>query len=388
MSAQLPLSQIYDHNLNILMGAGASFGLLPTLSLAMKKDAEKSWSLEDLGTHFENENDQRRYKALFMHYYRSCIHPAQELHLAKIQADPAKVVVLENYGRFIETILKLLQRRKGLDRRCNVFTTNYDGCLPLAADEILRGGHIDFVINDGTRGFSKRFLQARNFNTYYCQTGIFERHQSSLPQINLINLHGSIFWQKDGSSILVDFNSDKHRLKADWAKLDAFSAHLNDPASDDTAIPDTSFQDSELDEFWAGYKELPIVNPSKWKFHETVFEEHYYQMLRLMSYELEKPNAILVTFGFSFRDEHILNLVKRSLANPQLQVFICCLDNSSREEMRSRFLGDANVQCITPSSAGKLDFTAFNDEVFTLSPAVAAEAVANAPLGALDDESV
>jgi hypothetical protein len=107
------------------------------------------------------------------------------------------------------------------------------------------------------------------------------------------------------------------------------------------------------------------VNPTKWKFHETVFEEHYYQMLRMLSYELEKPNAVLVTFGFSFADEHILNLVKRSLSNPHLQVFICCYSKGTRDTLEGEFRGYKNVQCIALDD-GSMDFTAFNKRVFML----------------------
>src|SRR5260221_8105593 len=89
-----------------------------------------------------------------------------------------------------------------------------------------------------------------------------------------------------------------------------------------------------------------LFRSTKWKFHETVYEEHYYQMLRLLSYELEKPNAVLITFGFSFADEHILNLVMRSLSNPGLQVFVCCHTAQRYEAIREKFKSYRNVQCL------------------------------------------
>lgn len=138
--------------------------------------------------------------------------------------------------------------------------------------------------------------------------------------------------------------------------------------------------DAEKRKFWDAYKQLPIVNPTKWKFHETVFEEHYYQMLRLLSYELEKPNAVLVTFGFSFADEHILNLVQRSLSNPSLQVFVCCFNKTEVDRLKVNFGSYRNVQCMSTID-GVLDFTAFNQRVLNLNlrkePAHAADAAAN-----------
>src|SRR5690606_18131416 len=99
------------------------------------------------------------------------------------------------------------------------------------------------------------------------------------------------------------------------------------------------WEDLGADEFWSKYNEIPIVNPTKWKFHETVFEEAYYQILRHLSFELERPNSVLITFGFSFSDEHILNLVQRSLSNPSLTVYISCYNDFEKFEMKSKFKG-------------------------------------------------
>ena len=129
-----------------------------------------------------------------------------------------------------------------------------------------------------------------------------------------------------------------------------------------------AFSQDQIDIFWGEYNKLPIVNPTKWKFYETVFEEHYYQMLRLLSYELEKPNSILITFGFSFADEHILRLIQRSLSNPQLHTFICCYSNNSANSMREEFKSWKNVQVIGPAEDMNMDFTNFNKYVFSLTP--------------------
>ncbi|EPP5680903.1 hypothetical protein ACUT7C_001890 [Vibrio cholerae] len=115
--------------------------------------------------------------------------------------------------------------------------------------------------------------------------------------------------------------------------------------------------------FWDSYDKLPIVNPTKWKFHETVFEEHYYQMLRLLSYRLEEQNSILISFAFSFADEHIRNLIKRSLSNHKLQVFVCCFNDKEHETMYGYFSGYKNVTLIK-FDGENLDFTKFNKAVF------------------------
>lgn len=361
----IAISDIYDKDINFLFGSGASFGLLPTLQLQLRTgNGDARYTLEELATRFEREND-RRLIPLFMHYYANCIRPAEQLSLEGAMATDSGATVIKNYRTFLMTALEMVKRRKALDRRCNVFTTNYDGCFPLVADALIREGQIDFVLNDGTRGFTQRILQARNFGAYLCQAGVFGRYQSSIPQINLIHLHGSVYWSKLGAAIQVGYDLSTRETLLDAEAiglLQPFSAALDNPALTPADLPEPEFTDEVMRAFWTRYEQMPIVNPTKWKFHETVYEEHYYQMLRLLSYELEKPNAVLITFGFSFADEHILNLVMRSLSNPGLQVFVCCFSKSGHAAMEDKFKGYRNVQCVVLDE-GVMDFTAFNEQV-------------------------
>lgn len=368
MSNAINLIDVYDKDLNFLIGSGASVGLFPTLALKIKGAEGQRQTIETLATLFEK--DDQRYDLLFMHYYATCIRPAQAFAPDNAIL-PEQRDVMKNYESFLQTVLHVLRRRKPLEKRCNVFTTNYDGCFAIAADRILRRGADDFVLNDGARGFRQRQLQARNFNAYLCQTGVFERTLTSIPQVNLIHLHGSIYWRKDSAGIIVDyFQNPDNDLVPDEARnaLAEFSATVsNDKATiDELQTPDISADSRKA--FWQTYNQLPIVNPTKWKFFETVFEEHYYQMLRLLSYELEKPNAVLITFGFSFADEHILNLVTRSLSNPHLQVFVCCYSKEELEYLSRIFQAYDNVKCIALEDE-PLNFDAFNRRVFSRSPA-------------------
>lgn len=360
----ISIQDIYNQDINFLFGSGASFGLLPTLQLQVQTGVNgRRYSLEELATKFEREKD-RRLIPLFMHYYANCIRPAENLRLQAVTTEPGTTVI-KNYRTFLLTALEMVKRRKALDRRCNVFTTNYDGCFPLVADALIEEGHVDFVLNDGARGFTRRIVQARNFGAYLCHAGVFGRYQSSIPQINLIHLHGSVYWSKQDAAIRVDYDLRERQdlLDADDLELlQPFSTALNNPVATINDLPDTGFTDEALDAFWAKYELMPIVNPTKWKFHETVYEEHYYQMLRLLSYELEKPNAVLITFGFSFADEHILNLVMRSLSNPRLQVFVCCFDVVEHTSMEQKFKGHRNVKCLVLDD-GVMNFTAFNEKV-------------------------
>lgn len=382
----ISIEDIYNQDINFLFGSGASVGLFPTLQLQVQTGVDdRRYTLEELATKFEREKD-RRLIPLFMHYYTNCIRPAEQLRLEAVTTEPG-ATVLKNYRKFLLTALEMVKRRKALDRRCNVFTTNYDGCFPLVADALIKEGHIDFVLNDGSRGFTQRIVQARNFGAYLCHAGVFGRYQSSIPQINLIHLHGSVYWSKLEATIRVDYDL-KERVSLldedDRALLQPFSDALNSPVATLDDVPDTGFTDDALNAFWAKYELVPIVNPTKWKFHETVYEEHYYQMLRLLSYELEKPNAVLITFGFSFADEHILNLVMRSLSNPRLQVFVCCFNSAERASMEQKFKGHRSVKCVALDE-GMMNFTAFNEKVLAWPDAAAAsDTAASAPNAAGD----
>lgn len=370
MVADFRINDIYDKNINFLIGSGASYGLLPTLALGIKGDDGKSQTIETLATFFDQQHDKQFQTLLFMHYYKECIEPAMKFDLKEAKIDVNQNLVLSNYNRFLDTLLIILLRRKNGDKNCNIFTTNYDGCFEHVADELLQQGGTDFVINDGARGFNRRYLQARNYNSFIYQTGVFERHRTDIPQINLIHLHGSVYWYKDQENIRIDYlgkNESRLIKSVNNEKITPFAEILNDDSKKISDLPkDINLSPEEITSFWKEYNKLPIVNPTKWKFYETVFEEHYYQMLRLMSYELEKPNAVFIIFGFSFADEHILNLVKRSLSNPTLQLFICCYNETGHERMQKLFNAYRNVQYIVIDEP--LDFSAFNDSVFSLNP--------------------
>jgi len=358
---------VYNKNINILIGSGASADLFPTLALGIKNAKGEKETIETLATNFENCLEKKT--ALFMHYYNTCIYPVQNFKPDAVATYEGKTN-LDNYELFLTTLLGLLDRRQGLNRKINIFTTNYDGCLTHAADSLLKKGSHDFVVNDGTSGFHRKYLHSKNFSTFQCQTGIFERTNYGIPQLNIIHLHGSVYWSKSGDKIEVGYTNEfGNLLNEDIASnIHDFSNFLVAKDGVTENIPPVTFSRQQIDNFWQEYEKLPIVNPTKWKFHETVFEEHYYQMLRLLSYELEKPNSILITFGFSFADEHILRLVQRSLSNPQLQTFICCYSQGSTKSMREEFKLWKNVKVIGPPDGEKLNFTNFNKYIFSLKP--------------------
>ncbi len=367
-NVSIPFAEIYDKNINFLIGSGASYGIAPTLALEIKQSNNSKYTIETLGKHFEDQNKPELLANLLMHYYVECIKSI--LTFEYDSAENKQRSVIDEYKSFLKSIKTLLDRKK-ISKQCNIFTTNYDNCFIQAVELLYRKNTFNINLNDGAKGFGKKYLSARNFNTIQYETSPFRQHKTEISQINLIHLHGSVFWKKeDELSISVDYRNKLDDIDSDntlKVAVDEFSNIINNGA--DTLKSLDSFVQFLVDEneFVEKYKKLPIVNPTKWKFHETVFEEHYYQMLRYMSYELEKENSVLIVFGFSFADEHILNIVKRSLSNPTLRIYICCFTEAEEVEIKAKFSnGDHIVYISLPG--GQLDFTAFNKYVFSEKP--------------------
>lgn len=372
-TSKIDLNDIHDKNINYLIGAGASAGLFPTLTLDMH--TEGKWeTIETLATEFDQTGTDYLKTLLFMYYYEECIKPVSSVDFTNLNDDGQ--VVIDNYKKFMKLNIEILRRKRGYDRKVNFFTTNYDSCLAYAADGLYEEKSIRFNINDGSRGFHKKIIEARNFDCMTTESGIFDRNKEVQRQINLIHLHGSAFWRKHNDSILVDYSSADQIVSEssiDNMYYNDFKGMLESGKNSVESLYSIEIDESHENtfnltqhKFHKEYNQLPIVNPTKWKFHETVFEEHYYQMLRHFSYELEKPNSVLIAFGFSFADEHIRNLIKRSLTNPTLQVYICCYKETMIPELQKHFSEFNNIKYVVHEKGEVLDFTYFNSHVLTL----------------------
>ena len=62
--------------------------------------------------------------------------------------------------------------------------------------------------------------------------------------------------------------------------------------------------------------------------------------------ELERQNTILITFGFSFADEHILQIVKRALSSNQtLTLLLFPYNDDDLKKFEKMFKSYNNVLC-------------------------------------------
>lgn len=278
---------------------------------------------------------------------------------------------ISEYEKFIKKIIEILQN-EGNERpkRVNIFTTNYDLIFENTFDK-LQNENLNCYVNDGGSGFITRILNAQNFNLNISQSGYYDNYKKEIPTINLIKMHGSVSWSK------IKGNDKEHQIqisyRCDQKKYDKFlideletlelkpqsESYSKENLTKLIAIKDggdidyTRFDlrlkeifeqcDKKLLNFYDVYKNIPIINPNKWKFNETVLEQHYYQLLRSFSYELEKPNTVLIVFAFSFADEHIREIFRRSLSNPQLQVYIICYNQFEKDKLQKMFTSYKNI---------------------------------------------
>ena len=367
LSSDQFLKDIQGKNLNLLIGAGASVGLVNTLDLSQLGE-----SFEDLYSDKQLTSQQRA--ALDLIWFKSWI---QDTLITKEKIDEISAKksdgrkTFENYKRFVNNLGNFLNR-EGYDKpkRANIFTTNYDSLFELAFDEVAQDQRMIYF-NDGSRGFLNRYISTENFNLNISHSAMSDNFQRSIPTINLLKIHGSITWDLEDQRIKATINNDIFKeviiaadevinnidLK-DFSIIDKLFFHkkkLSDAEEKDSLQSLKSelsmFNEYSQDDFFANLNETPspkllkfekdyhklqVVNPTKDKFRETVFQQNYYQLLRMLSFELEKRDSVLIVFGFSFADEHILEIVRRSIINPYLKVYVICYNENSRRDLENK----------------------------------------------------
>lgn len=348
---------IRGKNINFLIGSGASVGLYKTLSFGWEYP-----TFEELVCHKELTDNARI--ILYMYYFLEIIEPMNELNINELDNEEEKSVC-ENYYKLVQTLCEYLQAESNeRPKRINIFTTNYDLLFEKTFDSFVRDNPLIYF-NDGSRGVFTRYINNKNFYLNITHSGYNDTYRKEVPTINLFKTHGSISWGIEENHIVVkEKNNLIKRLETtiknmeiekkdvkDIIKdsisqdLDEFIKNINESVKEFLDFKDTlgDFFNKDLNKFYTEYLKLPIINPDKYKFFETVSEQHYYQLIRSFSYELEKKQAVLIVFGFSFADEHIKDIFERSLLNPELQVIIISYSKKGQDKLKQTFGGYKNI---------------------------------------------
>ena len=329
---------LYEKNVSFLFGSGASMPFFKTLG-----------NLENILTRLRK--DETKYdsliKLLYVDYFKKSI----EGNIQILDDKNSCNNVLTQYIRFIKCLSAIMSYRNDRisPKRANIFTTNYDVFLERAID-IVQSENPSLVLNDGAQGYFNRYLSLENFHKTVSRNGVFDNYHKELLSLNLIKCHGSVTWSlskefedrikiKNSLDVVKNISDSVDRIKLSEVEQESLKRYLNqegqETIGDDDLLKIANKYDGEdLDNFSSTYKKLLLINPEKSKFNHTVFEEHYYSMLRLLSYELERDETMLIVFGFSFADEHIRNLIKRSIHNPGLKIYIFSYDMVAARNIR------------------------------------------------------
>lgn len=321
---------------NFLIGAGFSKPYLETLG-----------DLEDIQTHLSHIQMEKEESIVLMAYllwiyFRNCMYAMVDLQAAD----------LVEQRRFANIMYQLMNERSTpvLSKQTNIFTTNYDPILELVFD-----ANRNIAYNDGFEGRIHPYFSSSNYSKLIYRQAIFSNNKVEVPVVNILKMHGSLTWRRipvTGGIGYCDYNKKLHELHDrncdifDIGILQKMDEVLKNEGKDDIAtltkklakaVKNTEKSQAILD-FIKDYKEnLQIVNPTKEKFDDTIMNIVYHELIRIFSNELEKENSVLLVYGFSFQDEHILEITKRSLVNPTLQIYIFCYDNESMKEMMEHF---------------------------------------------------
>lgn len=385
---------LVSKNVNFLLGAGASAPYFSALN-------NMENLITDIGDSNLNSSEKEQLRNLLILFFL-ILSVCDNYSLIPQKEDkentPLMSSILEQYTALINIVSNymFLRNSKLNPIRVNVFTTNYDLFLEKSFDLYLEKNN-RISLNDGAEGYFRRYIDSDNYNKTTAHSGLYDNYYMETPTFNLIKLHGSANWSLDSSNkILIDNDLDyfeeykklahdilnenyddySEEKQRDYIKksITEIEQRLNgDMLRDDKAL----FESIKIDEkHIEKMNRIQIVMPTKDKFKNTVFSNHYYSMIRYMKETLEKKDSVLVVFGFSFYDEHLRTELKRAFTNPGLLIYIVCYKDTVKENILNLLdYTDStlpiNISFITPSSVklfsnhnGILEYEAlYGDEI-------------------------
>ena len=316
--------------INFLIGSGAS---LKAISVAgdIEKELDDLIAKGDVHGELEKKFD--------------FLSQIQTVTNEKINANlnPETQVTLNNYQELLRTLANLLAERKSdlLTKQVTVFTTNYDLFIEHAADEVK-----NIRLNDGfnrnpSLSGKYNFEPETFFDVSYKTSALFN-HEYPVPTINLIKLHGSLSWVEQDKSVVFGI--------------------------EEKDIPPLADEATKQAEMKAFVDQFSLILPTSSKYNQTTLDRYYYDLLRIYANTLEVENTVMISFGFSFADEHILDITKRALKNPTLLLIVMAYNVASVATYEEKFNSYNNVIIVQPEDDASLDFPAMNSAIAKIIP--------------------
>ncbi|AJD69038.1 SIR2-like domain [Xanthomonas citri pv. citri] len=180
--------------------------------------------------------------------------------------------------------------RSGVRDRLNIFTTNYDRLIEAGAE--LAGLHLlDRFLGNLTPIFRSSRL---DLDMHYNPPGIRGEPRYLEGVARFTKLHGSVDWVQTGSDIRrvgLPFGAESVQPYLEAPGLESASAH-------------------EL-----------MIYPNAAKDRETS-DYPYVELFRDLAAAICRPNSTLVTYGYSFGDEHINRVIRDMLTIPSTHLVV------------------------------------------------------------------
>jgi len=251
----------------------------------------------------------------------------------------------KNALNYLVNFLMSFASRPGTKERLHIFTTNYDRFIELGAD-IAGLRLIDRFIGTLSPIFRSSRLE---IDMHYNPPGIRGEPRYLEGVAYFTKLHGSLDW--------FNINRTIHRIPI------PFGAKSIQPYLDAIGV-----DDNQSDTI----KQL-MIYPNAAKDRETA-EYPYVELFRDFAASVCRPNTTLVTYGYSFGDEHINRIIEDMLTIPSTHLIIIAYDDNAgrimslydrlgRKEQITILIGDqlADLKLLVdnylPKSA--IDFTTF-----------------------------
>lgn len=312
---------IQSGNISFLLGSGASMPAIPTAG-SIETDIDALLK--------EDKKAEANLKALALIETLRGNPPLSTDAIPSVDA----AQTLKSYVYFLQTVDRLLFERKNLllPRQANLFTTNYDLFIERAAEEISTLTINDGFVRSPANGSQFPFAPERYFDRVYRAGGAYN-HPSEVPTINLIKLHGSLSWRRAKDLVVYD------------------ATPIPELSADDQKDPDKV--SSLLEKYF-------LILPNLQKFHSAMMERVYYDLLRIYANTLDLENALLICFGFSFADEHILDITRRALRNPTAQLLIFSYEHDVAG-FEEKFSAQRNVSIVAPEGTEKINLERLSD---------------------------
>ena len=195
-------------------------------------------------------------------------------------------MVLDHYKRLYS---KVTNRNKDLSR-INVFTTNNDLFNETALDSL----NIHYI--NGFSGGLKKYFNPAFFNYTFSKRmdTSLEKFEPVNNMVYLYKIHGSVNWMEDSGNANSYFNI------------------------------------RERTEIEKNYNGKAMIYPTPLKQNKSLGSP-YVDLFREFQHKLLEPNSVLFVIGYSFNDEHINDIIYRSLVTNS-SLILCIVNQLDKEQ--------------------------------------------------------